>query len=50
MNNNSNGKTLYSIIGALVAAVTVMAYFMFAPSEKADLEIDFSDGVKIETN
>jgi len=51
MADNSGGnRGLYFIVGALVVAVIGLGYLMFAPSEQADLEIDFSDGIKIETN
>jgi len=52
MNGNSfSGKGLYFIVGALVVAVAVMAYFLFAPSEKPDLAIDIGDvGIEVETN
>lgn len=48
--NNNGGKGLYLIIGGLVVAVVVLAYFLFAPSEQADLAINLDDGIKIETN
>lgn len=51
MAKNSGGNNgLYFIVGALVVAVLGLSYMMFAPSEQADLEIDLSDGIKIETN
>lgn len=50
-NNAGGGKGLYFIVGALVVAVAVMAYFLFAPSEKPDLAIDIGDtGIEVETN
>ncbi|GGX66015.1 hypothetical protein GCM10011309_15400 [Litorimonas cladophorae] len=49
-NNSGGGKGLYLIVGGLVVAVAVLAYFLFAPNEQPDLAIDLSDGIKIETN
>jgi hypothetical protein len=50
-NNSGGGKGLYLIIGGLVVAVAVMAYFMFAPSNQPDLAIDIGDaGIEVETN
>ncbi|WP_427454279.1 hypothetical protein [Litorimonas sp. WD9-15] len=48
--NSGGGKGLYLIVGGLVVAVAVLAYFLFAPSEQPDLAIDLDDGIKIETN
>lgn len=48
--NNNGGKGPYLIIGALIVAVAILAYFLFAPSEQPDLAIDLDDGLKIETN
>ncbi len=48
--NSGSNKGLYFIVGALVVVVMGMAYMMFAPSEQPDLEIDLSDGIKIDTN
>lgn len=48
--NNGGGKGLYLIVGGLVVAVAVMAFFLFAPSNEPDVSIDFSDGIDIETN
>jgi hypothetical protein len=51
MADNSGGnRGLYFIVGALVVAVLGLGYMAFAPSEQADLEIDLSDGIKIDTN
>jgi len=49
--NSGGGKGLYLIVGGLVVAVAVLAYFLFlAPSNEPDLAIDLDDGIKIETN
>ena len=48
--NSGGGKGLYLIVGGLVVAVAVLAYFLFAPSEQPDLAIDLDDGINIETN
>jgi len=42
--NNGGGKGLYLIVGGLLVAVAVMAYFMFAQSDEPDLAIDIGDG------
>jgi len=50
-NNSGGGKGLYLIIGGLVVAVAVMAFFLFAPSNEPDLAIDIGDsGITVDTN
>lgn len=48
--NSSGGKGLYLIIGGLVVAVAVLAFFMFGGADEPDLSIGVGDSkIEIDT-